>query len=124
MTEAMNHAVDPFAWAAAGNQIFLVQHESVSVGRIQKVTARDIVLESGDRFPRATRSKARGPFDRASIASIDDPDVLARFRAQTAQRRAASVAFAADAFRTHPNEETAAGVEAALTKWREAAARL
>lgn len=89
---------------------------------VARITKRDVVLSSGDRFPRRNLRKP-GPSDWApgsELLSADDPIVAQTSRANRIQRSERAVVAAADEFRKAPSGQAADSIVAAVEAWRQA----
>ena len=109
-------------WVVEGAQVFTDHRGHLNVARIAKVTKRDIVMEDGTRFRRATLSRPLGSYDAILLRSINDPFAVKRFRIQRAGQAATAAATVLKNFASEPTPALAADVETAVEKWRAAVA--
>jgi hypothetical protein len=111
-------------WLIVGAKVFAISYTGISFEIIAKLTARDVVMESGNRYSRMTQSRSVGDWHSVRIRPLTDQQTIRQFRQQAAAAAVRTVSTKADAFTSTPTEETALAVETAIAKWRTAAARV
>ena len=111
-------------WAAVGKKVFARSRNDIVVVTIARVTATTVVDDRGNRYRISTMSRSINDWDFVRLVSIDDPHAIRARRTQIANSRARAVLMAAETFGRDCNEVSAAGLEAAIAAWRQAALKL